>query len=179
MAFVWRRAIRPDIKDLLMGDVSLMCRDECGNVRDATAEEVLTCAKSMMEQRVRRGTALSSPALVYDYLVTKLGALEHEVFAVLLLDSRNCLIEFVELFRGTVDGTTIYPREVVKLALTANASSVILAHPHPSGIVDPSKLDEQITRRLRDALNLIDVRLVDHLIIVRGTVVSFAERGLL
>jgi DNA repair protein RadC len=116
---------------------------------------------------------------VRDFLTVHLGSLEHEVFAVLLLDARNRLIEFVELFRGTIDGASVYPREVVKLALTKNAAAVLIAHDHPSGVSEPSHADELITRRLKDALALVDIRLVDHIIIAGGEAVSFADRGLL
>jgi DNA repair protein RadC len=101
------------------------------------------------------------------------------VFAVLLLDARNRLIEFVELFRGMIDGASVYPREVVKLALAKNAAAVLIAHDHPSGVSEPSHADELITRRVRDALALVDIRLLDHIIIAGGDAVSFAERGLL
>jgi DNA repair protein RadC len=89
------------------------------------------------------------------------------------------LIEYVELFRGTIDGASVHPREVVKLALSKNAAAVVLAHPHPSGVAEPSQADELITSRLRDALGLVDIRIVDHLIIAGGSVVSFAQRGLI
>ncbi len=107
------------------------------------------------------------------------GALEHEVFAVLLLDTRHRLIEYVELFRGTIDGASVHPREVVKLALARNAAAIILAHPHPSGIAEPSAADELITQRLKEALGLVDIRVLDHLIIAGGEAVSLCERGLL
>ena len=127
----------------------------------------------------RRGVALDSPSVVRDFLTNKLGALEHEVFAVLLLDTRHRLIEYVELFRGTIDGASVHPREVVKLALARNAAAIILAHPHPSGIAEPSAADELITRRLQEALALVDIRVLDHLIIAGGEAVSLSERGLL
>jgi DNA repair protein RadC len=109
----------------------------------------------------------------------KLGTLEHETFAVLLLDARHRLIDYVELFRGTIDKASVYPREVVKLALERNAAALVLAHPHPSGAADPSQADELITRRLKDALALVDVRLLDHIIVAGGDAISFADRGLL
>jgi DNA repair protein RadC len=105
--------------------------------------------------------------------------LEHEVFCVLLLDKRHRLIEYVELFRGTIDGAAVYPREVVKLALSKNAAALIACHPHPSGIAEPSQADELISKRLKDALSLVDVRLLDHLVIAGGDVLSMAESGLL
>ena len=105
--------------------------------------------------------------------------MQHEVFCVLYLDGRHRLIEYVELFRGTIDGASVHPREVVKQALEKNAAAVIFAHPHPSGIAEPSQADELITRRLKDALAIVEIRVLDHLIVAAGDVISFAERGLL
>jgi DNA repair protein RadC len=147
--------------------------------RSATIEEIMTGARQALSNRVRKGTALTSPHLTRDFLTIKLGALEHEVFALILLDGRHRVIEYVELFRGTIDGATVRPREVVKLALAKNAAAVVLAHPHPSRVAEPSQADELITRRLREALALVDIRVLDHLIIAGGESVSFAELGLL
>jgi DNA repair protein RadC len=108
----------------------------------------------------------------------RLSTLDHEVFAALFLDNRHRLIEYVELFRGTVDGASGYPREVVKEALRHNTAAVILAHNHPSGVAEPSQADQLITRRLKDALALVEIRVLDHLIIAGDEVVSFAEMGL-
>jgi len=146
---------------------------------EATTDEVVDAAKSAMNRKLRRGTTLTSPKVVRDYLTVKLGNLEHEVFGVVLLDNRHRLIEFVELFRGTIDGASVHPREVVKLALARNAAAVLLAHPHPSGVAEPSRADEMITKRLVDALALVDIRVLDHLIIAGGVCVSLAERGVL
>src|SRR5258707_1364684 len=154
----------------------LWVRDERGEIRYATGEEILRAARSVMNRKVRRGTSMSSPRLVKDFLTTKLGMLEHEVFCVLLLDKRHRLIEYVELFRGTIDGASVHPREVVKLALAKNAAALVLAHPHPSGVPEPSQADELITQRLRDALSLVDIRVLDHLIVGGGDVISMAER---
>jgi DNA repair protein RadC len=132
-----------------------------------------------MTRRVRRGTAMDSPRAVREFLTIKLGALEHELFAVLLLDTRHRLIEYVELFRGTIDGASVHPREVVKLALARNAAALVLAHPHPSGTAEPSHADQLITRRLKDALALVDIRVLDHVIVAGGEAISFAESGLL
>jgi DNA repair protein RadC len=157
----------------------LYFRSDRGEIRAATPEEILSAARKILAHRVRRGAALASPQAVRDFLSIKLGTLEHEVFAALLLDGRHRLIDYVELFRGTIDGASVYPREVVKLALQRNAAAVIFAHDHPSGISEPSHADELITRRLREALALIDVRVLDHLIIGGGQITSFAERGLI
>jgi DNA repair protein RadC len=157
----------------------LYVRGELGATRQASHDEILSAARSIMSRKVRRGTSMSSPKLVKDFLTTKLGTLEHETFCVILLDKRHRLIEYVELFRGTIDGASVHPREVVKLALAKNAAAILLAHPHPSGVAEPSHADELITQRLKDALSLIDVRVLDHLIIAGGDVVSMAEKGLM
>jgi DNA repair protein RadC len=105
--------------------------------------------------------------------------LQHEVFVTLLLDAQNRLIEYVELFRGTLTQTSVYPREVVKVALTKNAAAMIMAHNHPSGVAEPSRADELLTQTLKQALSLVDVRVLDHFIVAGADTVSFAERGLL
>ena len=125
------------------------------------------------------GPLFTSPDEVRRFLQVKLAALEHEVFAVLMLDAQHCLIEYVELFRGTISQTSVYPREVVKEALARNAAAVILAHNHPSGLAEPSRADELLTHRLKSALELIDVRVLDHFIVGGRGTMSFAERGLL
>jgi DNA repair protein RadC len=157
----------------------LLVRGECDELRTATASEIIAAARRAMTRRVRRGTAMDSPSAVREFLTVKLGHLEHELFAVLLLDTRHRLIEYVELFRGTIDGASVHPREVVKLALARNAAALVLAHPHPSGTTEPSHADELITRRLREALALVDIRVLDHIIVAGGEAISFAERGLL
>jgi DNA repair protein RadC len=157
----------------------LLIIDVAGLTRAASPEEVLGAARRILARRVRRGTKLDSPAATRDFLCVKLGALEHEVFTLLLLDNRHRLIECLELFRGTIDGASVFPREVVKEALRHNAAAVILAHAHPSGISEPSQADELITRRLKEALALVDIRVLDHLIVAGADVLSMAERGLI
>jgi DNA repair protein RadC len=152
---------------------------EFNELRPATATEIIAAARRAMTRRVRRGTAMDSPRAVREFLAIKLGTLEHELFAVLLLDNRHRLIDYIELFRGTIDGASVHPREVVKLALARNAAALVLAHPHPSGTAEPSHADELITRRLREALALVDIRVLDHIIVAGGEAMSFAERGLL
>ncbi|MGA2564572.1 MAG: DNA repair protein RadC [Steroidobacteraceae bacterium] len=152
---------------------------ELNEPRPATASEIIAAARRAMTHRVRRGTAMDSPHAVREFLAIKLGSLEHELFAVLLLDNRHRLIDYIELFRGTIDGASVHPREVVKLALARNAAALVLAHPHPSGAAEPSHADELITRRLREALALVDIRVLDHIIIAGGEAMSFAERGLI
>lgn len=159
--------------------LSLLVRDAQGEYRPASCEEVLTAARQVLGHRVRRGTTLSSPEIVRDYLRTKLGALEHEVFTSLLLDSQNRLIEYAELFRGTLSQTSVYPREVVRIALVRNAATMIFAHNHPSGVAEPSRADELLTQTLKSALSLVEVRILDHFIIAGDQILSFAERGLL
>jgi DNA repair protein RadC len=162
------------------GEHSSLCiRDEGGAWRPATGEEIITAARAALARRVRKGTALSSPSDVRDYLKVKLSALDHEVFCALFLDTRHRLIEYRELFRGTIDGATVYPREVVKEALNRNAAAVIFAHNHPSGVAEPSEADRSITMKLSKALALVEVRVLDHVVVAGDASVSFAARGLL
>ena len=147
--------------------------------REAAPQDVLDRAQALIAQRFRSGApVLSAPNRTREFLRLKLGALEHEVFAVLFLDKRHRLIEYVELFRGTIDGASVHPREVVKEALARNAAALILCHCHPSGQSSPSQADEHITMRLKSALGLVDIRVIDH-IIVGETMTSFAEIGIL
>jgi DNA repair protein RadC len=159
--------------------VRLWVRGAFDELRTATATEIISAARRAMTRRIRRGMAMDSPRAVREFLTMKLGTLEHETFAVLLLDTRHRLIDYVELFRGTIDKASVHPREVVKLALARNAAALVLAHPHPSGAAEPSQADELITRRLKEALALVDVRLLDHIIVAGGEAISFSERGLL
>jgi len=157
----------------------LLVRGDYDELRAATTAEIIAAARRAMTRRVHRGTAMSSPRAVREFLAVKLGTLEHEIFAVLLLDTRHRLIDYVELFRGTINGASVHPREVVKLALARNAAALVLAHPHPSGSPEPSQADELITHRLKEALALVDIAVLDHVIVAGGETVSFAERGML
>jgi len=144
-------------------------------------DTVIQAALNILEERISyniNSPSLTSPNDSRDYVKLKLAEYEHEVFACLFLDQRHHVIAFDELFRGTIDGASVYPREVVKACLSHNAAAVIFAHNHPSGVAEPSKSDQHITKRLKDALALIDVRVLDHLV-VGSDVISFAERGLL
>jgi DNA repair protein RadC len=144
-------------------------------------DSIIESALKILESRISYSSAsppLTSPQASKDYVKLQLATFEHEVFACLFLDNRHHVITFEELFRGTIDGASVYPREVVKACLRHNSAAVILAHNHPSGVAEPSVADERITKRLKDALALIDVRVLDHLI-VGEEVISFAERGLL
>lgn len=141
-----------------------------------TAKQILEKAAEILADTYLRGDIFTSPEKVKEYLRYKLGGLERETFAVMLLDNQNRLIEYNELFYGTIDAASIYPREVVKLALKTNAAAVIFAHNHPSGEAEPSTADKRITQRLSNALALVDIRVLDHFVIGE-TCVSFAERG--
>lgn len=147
----------------------------------STPDEVLDQAREILQYRLTRPetTTFSSPDAVKSFLQLKLASAEREIFACLFLDNRHRLISYEELFFGTIDGASVHPREVVKSALGCNAAAVILAHNHPSGVAEPSRADEAITTRLKDALGLIDVRVLDHLIVGSDAPVSFAERGLI
>lgn len=140
--------------------------------------ELLSKASDIIGKKLTRQSVFTSPQETKDYLSYKLRPQEREVFCVLLLDSQNRLIEYRELFYGTIDATAVYPREVVKLVLQSNAAAVIFAHNHPSGVAEPSEADKRITHKLKEALQLIDVRVLDH-IVIGETQVSFAERGLI
>jgi len=136
-------------------------------------------ARRYFEASLPAGTPIRSPADTELFLRARLRDLPHELFCCLFLDNRHRVLRFSELFRGTIDGTSVYPREVVKEALSVNAAAVILAHNHPSGVAEPSQADERITRRLKSALELVDIRLLDHLVIGDGGSASLASRGLL
>jgi DNA repair protein RadC len=148
-------------------------------LRRAQDGEIVVAAQAILARTFRRNHALTSPRVARDYLALKYSLAEQELFIVLFLDNRHRLIECVEMFRGTIDGASVHPREVVKAALQKNAAAVILVHNHPSGVAEPSQADEIITQRLRDALALVDIRVVDHLIVAAGACTSLAERGVL
>ena len=138
---------------------------------------VVALALKVLSQRCRRGRAFRRPADFDAFLRLKLAGRRHEVFGVIYLDTRNRLIEIEELFRGTVDGSVVYPRVVVQRALEKNAAAVVVFHNHPSQVAEPSDADRVITERLAPALALVDVRLLDHLVVTDGHTVSLAERG--
>jgi DNA repair protein RadC len=158
---------------------TLLVRDVAGHYRAAADAEVLSVAQALLRAQVVGRQVLTSPAVVKDFLMSRFHGFEHEVFAVLLLDAQHAVLDYVELFRGTLTQTSVYPREVVKLALQRNAAALILAHNHPSGTAEPSRADEFLTQTLKQALALVDVRVLDHMVVGRGVVASFAERGLL
>ncbi len=150
-----------------------------GPARAAQLQAALEIARRHYATALRERAVMQSPDAARQFLVAQLRDRPYEVFCCLYLDNRHRLIAFAELFRGTIDGATVHPREVVREGLCHNAAAVILAHNHPSGIAEPSQADELITRRLREALALLDMRLLDHLIVAGPTTVSLAERGLL
>ncbi len=158
---------------------ALHVRELDGSYRAATNHEVIRAARRVLTARMRRGAALTSPGDAKDFLRVRLGELEHEVFAILFLDSQHRVLAFREMFRGTLAQTSVYPREVIKEALRLNAGAVILSHNHPSGMATPSRADEMLTQSLVAALRIIDVRVLDHLVIAGDAVSSFAELGLL
>lgn len=139
---------------------------------------ILQQAQSIIENRYIRGQQLLSSQAVREYLKFKLAPLEHEVFGVLLLDNQHRVLTYQELFRGTLNAVNVYPREIVKLSLQYNAGALILVHNHPSGEPEPSGADRDITQKLKLALDLVDVQVLDHLIVAGTQVVSMAERGL-
>ena len=143
-----------------------------------TANQVLEKAAEILASQFSREGHINSPQATKDFLKVKLAGNKREVFAILLLDSSHRLIAYRELFHGTIDSANVHPREIIQAVLEANAASVVLAHNHPSGCTEPSVADKRITTRITDALALIDVRVLDH-VIVGETVVSFAELGLL
>jgi DNA repair protein RadC len=142
-------------------------------------QAALELARRHYAEAMRCGPLLDSPAATHQFLISRLRDQSYELFCCLHLDNRHRLIAFDELFRGTIDGASVHPREVVKQALSRNAAAVILAHNHPSGVAEPSQADELITRRLREALALVDIRVLDHCIVGDNGCLSFAERGLL
>ena len=151
------------------------------NINTAGDDAIISRALKILEYRARYSDNLSitSPGAARDFCRLKLGGLPHEVFCVLWLDAQNRLIAFEEMFRVTLTQTSVYPRELVKAALARNAAAVILTHNHPSGLPEPSSADERLTHILKDALALVDVKVLDHLVVASQGVTSFAERGLI
>ena len=150
-----------------------------GNARLATFKALRELARRYFEETLPVGEAIRSPADTETFLLARLRDRPHEVFCCLYLDNRHRVLRFEELFRGTIDGTSVYPREVVKQALAVNAAAIILAHNHPSGVAEPSQADERITRRVKSALELVDIRLLDHIVVGDGVSTSLASRGMI
>ncbi len=157
---------------------SLMLRDEIGQYRIATGDEILEAAQWELKKHFSRGATMDAPEKVKNWLQLQLAKREHETFSVVWLDNKHRLITLEEMFRGTISSAAIYPREVVKSAMRHNAAACILCHNHPSGNSDPSQSDNAITSRLKEALELVDVRVLDHIIVAENTY-SFAEMGMI
>ena len=150
-----------------------------GSSKYVQLQAIFEMSRRALAEQMRARDVLSSPQQVRDYLCLKLGGLTREVFVVIFLDAQNRVLSQEELFSGTLTQTSVYPREVVKRALHHNAASVIFAHNHPSGIADQSRADELLTESLKQALALVDIRVLDHFIVAGNTILSFAEKGLL
>jgi DNA repair protein RadC len=157
----------------------LLAQHGIGPARGAQLLAAIELSRRQFREALRLGPVLESPAVTRDFLLAQLRDRPYEVFCCLYLDSRHRLIAFEELFRGTIDRAGVHPREVLRQTLAHNAAAVILAHNHPSGVLEPSQADELITRRLKEALALLDVRVLDHLIVGDGVCFSFSEHGLL
>ncbi|MGB1012254.1 MAG: RadC family protein [Thiolinea sp.] len=167
------------LRGLLNADQDEVCAIAgIGPAKFAELKTVMEISRRYLRERLQRGDVLDDPDAVRFYLTSKLRDRKAEVFAVVFVDNRHRVIAYEEMFQGTIDGASVYPREVVRAALRHNAAAVILSHNHPSGVGEPSQSDERITRRLRDALALIDVRVLDHFV-VGDQLVSMLERGLL
>lgn len=168
------------LKAMLDADRQRFCQaNGLGDAKYTQLQAVLEMARRHFKEVLQRGNALTSPEITRAYLSAQLRGYSYEVFACLFLDNQNRVIQLDELFRGTIDGASVYPREVVKKALQHNAAAVIFAHNHPSGIAEPSQADRHITDKLKQALALFDIRVLDHFIIGDGQPYSFAEHGLL
>ncbi len=168
------------LRGLMTASRSQFCDTKgLGTAKYAQVQAAMEMARRVMDEPLRQGDPLRSPDDTRRFLTSRLGTYPHEVFAGLFLDNRHRVIQYRELFRGTIDGAAVYPREVVRHALEDNAAAVIFAHNHPSGVAEPSDADVALTRRLKEALTLVDIRVLDHMVVGHGEVVSLAERGLM
>lgn len=168
------------LRNLLQADLDSFCQTKgLGSAKYVQLQAALEISRRHLLATLRRGEALTSPAETRHYLSAHLRDRQQEVFACLFLDNRHRVLAYEELFFGTIDGASVHPREVVKRCLGLNAAAVILAHNHPSGVAEPSRADETLTRRLKEALALVDIRLLDHMVIGDGEIVSLAERGVI
>jgi DNA repair protein RadC len=166
------------LRALLAADQQRFCQGlGLGTAKYVQLQASLEMARRHLHETLTRGDALASPQDTRRYLLAQLRDYPHEVFAALFLDSRHRVIKYQELFYGTIDGASVYPREVVRRALQYNAAALIFAHNHPSGVAEPSQADRQLTDRLKNALGLVEVRVLDHIVVGDGECVSFAERG--
>ncbi|WP_418357931.1 MULTISPECIES: RadC family protein [Shewanella] len=166
------------LRSLLSAPKNQVCKlAGVGPVKYAQLQAAAEISKRIAHENLQRGQILTNPDLTRDYLMRQLADRSYEVFALLLLDTQHRVIQFVELFRGTIDSASVYPREVVSLVLDKKAAAVIVCHNHPSGIAEPSQADRRITERIKNALATIDVSLLDHMVVGDQEIVSFAERG--
>jgi DNA repair protein RadC len=166
------------LKRLFNKNAAFSIRESNGTYRTATNDDIIQEALAIIDAQFAKGTAITSASKAQDFLKLQLAHLEHEVFAILWLDTAHKVIAFEKLFRGTVEGASVYPREIVKSALEHNASACILCHNHPSGSGKPSQADRAITEKIKQALDMIDIKTIDHMIVGKNTY-SFAEHGLL
>jgi DNA repair protein RadC len=168
------------LRQLLSAKQQRFCQPKgLGKAKYAQLQAVLEMARRYLGEELASCDSLTSPRQTRDYLKARLNHYPYEVFSCLFLNNRHRVLHYEELFRGTIDGASIHPREVVKRALEHNAAALIFAHNHPSGVAEPSRADRQVTHRLRDALALVEIRVLDHIVIGEGEAVSLAERGLL
>jgi DNA repair protein RadC len=168
------------LRELLAASVEELCQASgIGEAKYVQLQASLEMGRRFLAEKLKREVTLGSTRDTMDFLQAQLRDRKNEVFCVLFLDNRHRVLAFEELFQGTLNGTAVYPREVVKRALKHNAGAVILVHNHPSGVAEPSRADELLTTRLREALTLVDIRLLDHLVVGDGEMVSFSERGLI
>lgn len=166
------------LKGIFTADRDTFCAfPGMGPAKYAQLQATLEMSRRYLDARLNRDAVLDSPDSARDYLRLRLDRRQREIFACLFLDNRHRVIHYAELFQGTIDGAPVHPREVVREALARNAAAVIVAHNHPSGVAEPSDADRRITRRLKDALALVEIRLLDHIVIGDGETASLAERG--
>ncbi len=169
-----------DLRSLLGADKKRFCKAKgLGDAKYVQLKACIEISRRYLRECLERGSVLSNPDDTRNFLMSELSGRDYEVFGCLFLDNKHRVIKFDELFYGTIDGASVYPREVVKHALQHNAAALILAHNHPSGVAEPSQADISITQRLKKALDLIDIRILDHLVIGDGYCVSLAEKGLM
>lgn len=168
------------LRGLIEADSKTFCQTKgLGLAKYSQIQAAIELGKRYLQENLLKKDVLSSPNETKNFLLAQLRAYPYEVFACLFLDNRHQIISFDKMFNGTIDGASVYPREVVKQALARNAAAVIFAHNHPSGVAEPSLADKNITRRLQEALSLVDIRVLDHFIIGENTAISFAEQGLI
>ena len=168
------------LRGLIETDSKTFCQTKgLGLAKYSQIQAAIELGKRYLQENLLKKDVLSSPDDTKNFLLAQLRAYPYEVFACLFLDNRHQIISFDKMFNGTIDGANVYPREVVKQALARNAAAVIFAHNHPSGVAEPSLADKNITRRLQEALGLVDIRVLDHFVIGENTAVSFAEQGLI